>query len=322
MSQENTNNSPVKNIESQPFSKPLVLFIISGFIMTGVVLSLTYYDQKNTNQSSIDHHSEFAIAGSLPGAQLYTISKEKVIPIFSLNDKGEKFAVIDQITHKDGTTDYILDANDSPFTSQIYRKYPDGTVTKLTNSKTLKHQLTSDHISGKLAYLSAPITSTKSLFVKTDWNITLLSEDKEKILGSGTQAFIIPGGREVLVVSSSTLGVLTLTTNKTQVLAPLPSGTLVSFDSATKTIALYNTVTKQVDLFTLKSNNSISYTKSISINSKPTALSIKKGEPVVVYTTPSRENILIQVVNLITKSNQAVTIPFAPLSIPSKISFI
>jgi hypothetical protein len=174
----------------------------------------------------------------------------------------------------------ILNSNRT--TSNIYSEKlatQNATPTQVTNTPTIKFQLSYDAPSHMLAFVSGTITNLQNLATNTNWNVSVLNTvtGVQKVIGKGTYPAVLPGGIMVIVNTQGSLSVINDVTGKEVKLLSLAAHAPFAVSSDGKTLALYNPTTKNIDYFDISQILSASYTHSQPTPFVPTTMTYTNG---------------------------------------------
>lgn len=318
--QSQTNDALIQRVRAISSRKYVVFGVI--VLVTGALMLM--YAFKHSNILSIKSElADFAVTiGPLDKSALFEVSADgkQITPLLENNADGVPSPVLDYIKHRDGSIDYILVTDPNEFITQVFTKNPNGSVVMQTNSPTFKYGLTVDQNFGVMAYLSAPITSVEALVKKRDWNVTILSNGREKVLSKGYEATLVKGTQEIVIATSKSLIIQEVGSEKQRELLPLLPGAKSSVDGDSRTVAVLNPVTNQTDIFSFKDSGSATYLRSVSTPAIPVAFTIKGEEPIVVYTGRNSDGgSNFQITNVVTNAVRAVDVSSNPFIVPSRI---
>lgn len=179
----------------------------------------------------------------------------------------------------DASTTYYLILSSDQLSSNLFvslTKDTTRTLTQLTNSPTLKFNLSYDPGSHMLAYQDVSIKSAIQLRENPQWKISTFNifTRKESTLTSGTNPQLVAGGQYLFYMSTSSIDAMaTLASSSPRnILGNSPYNTAYAYNPQTKTIAIYNPSTKEIDFYDVSEVTSVSYLHSTPTSFYPTAM--------------------------------------------------
>ena len=218
--------------------------------------------------------------GVTPGAApLYSVNKEtSSVTLLTLPVKGKNHSVIDMVKAADGSTYYLVAESTKPV-SNLYKKGVDGTITALTNSGTMKYNLSYDAKSQKLAYQELMFTNAQDFVSNNQWDLVLydLQEGTGSTVAKGMNPVLMPGGEGILYENGSNIIFEDLNTSATTSVLQLPENEPYAISPDVKTIAAYNLTTHAIDEYELVNGASPNYVRSIPAKIRPLVLAYVNG---------------------------------------------
>lgn len=220
--------------------------------------------------------------GPLPFGQMYALKDDptQLAPRL-VNAGGRSLPVLAAEEAADGSVLYILFTDPASKVSQVYRQLPDGTLTALTSTPTLKYNLSYDDESKSLVYEETDESDEEQLARIADHQIVFLSLDSgtPTPIGVGTRPILLPGGRQALVLTQGRLLMLpTVPGAASESGLAVMLGSLMAVDADGTRAAVYNPSTHSIDFFSISESPSpFAYQRSMPIEYLPTALGFVDG---------------------------------------------
>lgn len=212
----------------------------------------------------------------LPLSAAYTFNtRSKEITPFLVEAQGTS-VVIDAAL--DDTHGYYLIGAPGFKSSNLYRQERANAgrgLEALTNSDTLKFDLSYDERSGVVAYVVAD-GDARSVVV---WDP---NTKEEKDLGSGMRPTLLPGGFFVIIERDGKIVSVRVETGDVYEVLDLAEGAVFAVDAANMKVALYSPVIGKVQQFSIANSIGASYESNIAVTSAPEELLFSNGAPVAV----------------------------------------
>ncbi|MEO6536861.1 MAG: hypothetical protein ABIT47_04150 [Candidatus Paceibacterota bacterium] len=217
----------------------------------------------------------FAVSiGPVPVSVLYTIDAKTntFLPLTVRTDDGKELYAVDVQKGLNGSWYYILTESLTSSLGNLYVKKADGSVTKLTDSATIKYNLSFDPNSGKLAYQSKKSTRISANFAENQkWDLTVYdaSLNSETIVGEGLNPHLSADGVSVIFQHGNILEAIALGSRATSTVMKLATGDLYAVSNDATLLSVYNSRTHQIDTFALTHGVSPSYVSSDDVSLTP-----------------------------------------------------
>lgn len=281
-------------------------------LVVGGYFAFKYFNRVIINPPLVDIDQKvllISVAPPFSPVVLVNTSKKTIEP-FSAVGQGTAI-MVDAATN--GTTSAVYLLSDPYFkTSNLYkedRAQSSIGLSQFTSSESLKYDLSYDFLSGTATYLTqkAPAES----------HITVFSPNtlKEIDFGVGSHPTILPGGFFVLYQKGNALTVTEIATKKSYTLLAVATGTPFAIDGDNKIIAVYDSVSKQINRFAFPSIITASYLSSEKTDHGIKALAFSKGK--LVSTWIATEGTLTMAVE---GQERQADIPFAKAGVEYKVS--
>lgn len=281
-------------------------------LVVGGYFAFKYFNRVIINPPLVDIDQKVLLVSVAPPFSpvvLVNTSKKTIEP-FSAVGQGTAM-MMDAATNGTTTAVYLL--SDPYFKiSNLYkedRAQSSIGLSQLTSSQNLKYDLSYDFLSGTATYLIKK-DSTESHVVVFSPNT-----QKETDLGVGNHPTILPGGFFVFYQKGSALTVMELATKKSHTLLTIATSTPFAVDGENKIIAVYDSVSKQINLFSFASTVTASYLSSEKTDHSIKALTFSKGK--LVTTWIANEGALTMAVE---GQERQADIPFAKAGVEYKVS--
>ena len=277
---------PVEASVAVPKPRPPFLFVGIGvgiLVLAAGIAGAWYLYSQNNFFGNLPKGAEIdVVQGIVPAGEVFALEESDTLARVESPLAGTQ--VMDKV--EDEAITYYLLGDPTTLTSDIYRE-SEGAVTKVTNSATLKFDLTFDPVSKSFAYLSGKVASTTlTTFATTKWNLTVFSEaNGERALeGTGRAPMLLPGGHQLLVGDAGNIAIVDTSTGQRRVLLTAASAAPFAVTSDGKTLALFNRTTGALDYFTL-AGMSASYERSVKVTGLPTALAFAGAKKLIMVTS-------------------------------------
>jgi hypothetical protein len=189
--------------------------------------------------------------------------------------------LIDAVLDGTSTPYYLIEAPDlktsNVFTGNVQN--PKVGLAEITNTPSIKHELSVDPASGMVAYVQEASSSP---------HVVVYSQTtkKETDLGLGTNPTLMPGGFFVIVRHGDEIVSINTQTGTVYPLAEVATTSPFAIDPAKGVLALYNAQTKTIQYFSITSQVASSYTSSSAIlNSEPASLAFVNHSLLASYNS-------------------------------------
>jgi hypothetical protein len=281
----------------------LVLFAVL-FIAIGAFIYV-YYFQLHKAAKTAELEKAVVSAGPFRASSIYQVGdKGELVPVqVTVNGKAENAIDIRRLA--DGSTLYILIDSTTEFISNLYRVSSTGDIEKITDTPTVKFNLSVNTFGDRAVYQEGKVTKVEELATRVAWDIVetnlgtkrttkLTSGEMPHYTASGAVYFIRDGSVFSVAPGGSTTGTAQLRTNNSRVYAVNSGGTKVAF---------YNPITASIDVFEITRNATPSYMASVKVATAPTVLGFLDEEVVSVTAGSTKDGSHIFVSNYV-KSDQ------------------
>lgn len=303
-------------------SRSFLVKTLIVLVVVSAIVSVVDYRMNGNRFVKKGANEVFVTLGPAPLSTLYKVNldMQTIQPVVVSGEENKNWQVMDAVTVANGAHYYLLSAKDKPGISNLYLQDESGALTKLTETETFKFGLSYDKKSGLVAYQSRTmLVEPVDLVKKPEWNIEVYNPTMKKstVVGKGTRAYLLSGGTRLLIqtpdsllltmlapaelqpIKGASLGSSTLraqiaiqtntaTTTKSIKLLDLYANSKIAIDSMGTNIALYNSRTQAVDLYSFASG-SLSYTKSIKVTAEPDVVGFLNGESFVANKISSKD---------------------------------
>lgn len=297
----------------------LIAVILAAIVM--IIEFGSIYFNKQTGNVPVESTLVVSI-GSIFVSPLYKIdlAAGMFVP-FTVAVEGKSLPALDVIKTGDDTWYYLLAESPETPVVNLYVKKSDGSVARLTESSTVKYNLSHDSISGKLMFQSLSYESNSDLSEDKDWDLivydsTLMSEIT---VGIGRNPKILPGGQVALFESGRELQSTIIGSNATSStgISLRDSGPYaISTDGSQ--LAIYNLTTREIDLYSLN-QTSASYLSSISAIGIPAALGYVHDSLYESHVSQKDAQRFFSFSSMTNTSLKQLNIPAFPNSLPQRI---
>jgi hypothetical protein len=230
--------------------------------------------------------------GAAQEGSLYSISNgsSPTSPVLVQPLAGEHGAILDEAS--DASNAYYLIMNSDGLSSNLYREnvaHPTASPVYLTNTPTLKFQLSYDVPSHMLAFVSGTILKQSDVEGNPGWSVTLFNtvNQTQKVIAIGTNPVVLPGGIMVLLRNHNYILVVNSVTGVETVLLPIAPGAPFAVSNDAQTLAVFNPTTKEIDYFDISNILSASYERSEVARLIPTAMTFSKGNLYLAGPAPT-----------------------------------
>ncbi len=187
------------------------------------------------------------------------------------------------------TNPYYLLMDPVSGTTNLYTQLssdPKAGLVQQTNSKNQKIGLTVDQLSGRAAYLIAPIattsihsipiikplTSSSTKDTEAEMVVWDPTTKKETSLGNGSDPMLLHGGQFILFSHDGELTTMQIQSKKEFPLAALHKGDVFGFDPETQSVALYYAVSSTTNIYSLAGISNLTYISSYKPKEPPLIL--------------------------------------------------
>ena len=231
--------------------------------------------------------------------------KPSLIPYVLSTADNKTLRVIDTVSVKE--IKYYLLQEDAE-TSNVY-EHKEKQLIRVTNTKSLKRNLSYDEVSGTLAYESSTIASPSA----TPWNIYLFSIKEKKETSTqimSVQSQLVAGGAGLFVVSSSSMEYVALPGGmSTSVLHSIdPQKTLLSKDGTS--VFVFDSVSRTINTYTMKPGSGVSFSgASVRLSFDPITLGFSQGDLYIVSEDKRSPPFGFQLQNLRTGLKSQLLVP-------------
>lgn len=226
-----------------------------------------------SHTGSVESIRPYISAGAFKASTLYTLDQEGKMKALMVQVGGKDRSVLDSKKLADGSTLYIVVDSPETFTSNLYKQGADGALTSLTQTQSVKYNLTVSIDGTHAAFQEAVVQKQEELVTKKDWIITEISlvdasvhsvatgRDPHYIQG-GSLAFVRAGGIFTIHSGTQTMasGTEKLKTYESSAVAINGDGSMLAF---------VNGKTGQIDEYLIKPDGSFSYRSSVVPKSTP-----------------------------------------------------
>lgn len=264
----------VPSMQKSGLPRAIVVALVGVVLLAIIGAGVWFYQQQYAlsplNKAlglSKEQHVSVAL-GVTHIATLFTVSGDGVLEEI-LIPGSEPLVVLDRVV-TDTDTYYLL-LNQETFVSNLYREGDEG-LTQITTSDTFKFNLTHSTQTGAFAYSSGVVTSIEEIVRREAWDITLYSASGiEEPLGEGNQPRLDNEGKSVFAITEGKLRRFFLSRQSFEILNMQP-GASYTLSADDTMLALYNPVTRAIERYRFTSGAGVSYERSESVATPPTAL--------------------------------------------------
>ncbi|MEK7602487.1 MAG: hypothetical protein AAB472_03315 [Patescibacteria group bacterium] len=272
--------------------------VVCGALATLVVLALFFFEFKS--RLILPGDNIVISAGYFRVSPLYIVNKATTTPVLVSYGGVEKKA-FDMLILSDGSKLYSLREESDVPSLNIYRVDIEGTVTQLTNSPTVKFNISADPSETHIIYEEMVAKDDLEISTTSSWDIQQLDLNTRAVehITSGVQPRYIRSG--ALLVGQKNGVVLYHPENQSRKSAsstPVLSSKVYSLYAVSaegEHVAAYNTKTGAVDVFDVTVAGTLSYAYSSKPEHQPSNISFSDGEPVSVESTPSPRGVVYTV---------------------------
>jgi hypothetical protein len=251
----------------------LTALILAGVLIVGGA-GYVAYRLMGTSGSNIFPEGSYGLVTSvgfpLAPAQTIHLESSSLIPLIV---EGQGTATLVDLGES-AIGEYYLFATEAFGSSNLYRRAPEGTgIEQLTQSATVKFDLSVDPESGFAAYVSAEGPDAEPhVFVYNPIDRT------EKDLGAGVAPTILPGGFHVVFRQGDALVSVAIDSGTATELLTVGSDAPFAVDAENLSVAIYNAALGEIQEFSIRNIVSASYESSKPTEFVPISLTYVHGE--------------------------------------------
>lgn len=227
----------------------------------------------------------FAVAiGPTPASVLYTVDNQKsaFAPLTVLYQE-KNLPALDAQKGAHGEWYFILAEPSKTPVGNLYKRTPDGAVTRLTTSSTAKYNLSYDARSGRLAYQAITFKDERDFATNQSWDLVVfdLAKNAEMVVGKGTNPHLAAGGQALFFKDGNELVTALIGSRATSSIMSLGAQPLYAISADGIELSTYNATTHAVDHFTFTHGTSPSYVSSETLPILPVSMGYVEGTLVV-----------------------------------------
>ncbi len=251
--------------------------IAFGVIILAGVITIIGFGISSFFAKSATNATVYAALGPLPASPLSVLDAKNgtSAPLMIMVD-GKELAAVNLAPGPDGSWYYLLIERSDDIASNLYQRAADGTITKLTNTISLKYNLT-ESPNGLLSYQEATIAKIIDLeSPASDWSVMVYDPNttKARVVGEGVAPVFV--SNETLLFRNKD-GLVALRLNEIDgaphKILNLGSTMVYTISSTEKKAALFNEITQRVDTYELSYEGlAVSYLSSIDLGGRPSAM--------------------------------------------------
>lgn len=223
--------------------------------------------------------------GFVPASPLVALNTDRTS--FEANTLNALFPgklVIDRVVTKKGEYLLILDPVNS-IANVVMRSKGDsgGAFVAVTDSSTMKFDLSYDEKTDTLVYLSKKLATPEEFLVTRDWDVTTFSAGVEQVIGKGLHAEVVPGKDAVMAGTfAGVLSWIPLKGGNATVLMEREQAWTFGVHANGRELALYNPTAVQVDRIDLsRGPENTRVIESLASGSRPASLTYMRDKIVL-----------------------------------------
>lgn len=267
---------------SSPVSRPSNIFrrIIIVLLLTLIALALAYaayvFIAKQQGWGIVPPGGEIMLVSAAPPVAGAVVLGKSIEP-FTVEGVGTAI-VVDAERGTDYT--YYLVANQERIESNLYRQnvsQETAGLTQLTDSRTLKFDLTYDELSGTVAYAIVGEDGATSIVA---WDP---ASKRETVLGRGSHPTLLSGGLFVIYQRGTLIMSANTRTGEEYELLSIEEGMPFAVDPASGLLALYSSALSSLQFFTVMPKTAASFVSQTPHAHMPHALLYRDGKLTAAY---------------------------------------
>lgn len=298
-------------VQQSPVPHSWRIIALGAIILVLLVASIgIYFSKYHGFFNALPKNAQVGLVlGIVPAGNSFMLEQDKTL--VSVASPRPEMQVMGRVGN--GDTTYYLLGDPSTLTSNIYRDV-EGTLTQITDSPTLKFDLTFDSASGTFAYLSSVAASTTlEAFVTAPVHLSVFTEavGERTLPGTGHMLALLSGGGHLLIGNEGAIELVDVETGTRVPLLTLQDNSPFAVSEDGTVLALFNAVTNAIDYFSL-SGASASYDRSERVAGVPRALVFAGKKLVMAASTGDRSKIQVSIVGGVSLEVLNPAVPSAP----------
>lgn len=304
--------------------KLVYITLFFGAISSIVSLVYIYRYDPNHRISSLAQHDVVISAGPFEASSIYTVQSGQ-LAVIQVNVQGRKENALDMQKLPDGSILYILIDSPDHFVTNMYKVSKTGDVQKITNTDTVKYNLSVSPLGTKAVFQEGVVLNVKDLLQKNDWKISqtdLLTNHTEQVT-TGSQPHFV-NATTYFVKKDENLIALSTEPHKTATstkLLSLSNTRAYAQNTRGTRLAFYNNKTAHIDVFAITPNAGISYLASQPARIQPSALAFKGEDVIGIFSQSlSKDTGGITLINYSKSQSQISTIQNPKNLTPQRIT--
>ena len=269
-----------------------IIAIVGTLLVLASVATYVFLTER-TKQYPFPKSAEVMVSlGYVPASPLVSLSMDRAhFEPRSFAGVPEGSFVIDRVAAASG--EYLLVLDPATSVSNIVRREQTAEGERLvpiTESRTLKFDLSYDPATDTFVYLSKAITTPEEYLATRDWDVTLFRRGAEMMIGTGLHAEAVPGANAAIVGSfDGKLSWRDLDGIEEVLMTEREQAWLFAVKKDGTELALYNPLTQQVDRFDVTQGaRALSPVASQAVLGMPASIAYANDSVVIARSNPEQ----------------------------------
>jgi hypothetical protein len=284
-------NEPVEVLpvsEPTSFRKRIILGVLGAVVLLAVGGMWWWFVGRDAATMFPKDATVMVSLGFVPASPLVLLNAERTgfAPHTLAPELSEKL-VIDRVVTKKGEYLLVLDPVTSVANVMLRTKEGEALVA-VTDSATMKFDLSYDEKSDTVVYLSKKLSAPEEFLQTRDWDVTTFSAGTEKVVGTGLHAEVVPGKGAVIVGTyGGALSWIPVSEGSPVSLMEREQAWTFAVRPNGKELAVYNPTLNQIDRIDISQGpENVRTVESLNISGRPASLTYLKDK--VVVALPDR----------------------------------